>query len=111
MSIDKESAERKVQEHINSIHNSIEIERELVIVETIPYGNEGWIIYFDTKKSTETGNWKDGLIGNYPIFIFQDSGKMYSIYPSTDETEIVQRHRRENPLPATTANFHQPQVA
>jgi hypothetical protein len=111
MSIDKELAVRKVQEHINSIYNPIEIERELVIVETIPYGNEGWIIYFDTKKSTETGNWKDGLTGNYPIFIFQDSGKMYSIYPSTDETEIVQRYRSENPLPATTTHYPQPIVA
>jgi hypothetical protein len=111
MSINKESAERKVQEHINSIYKSIEIERELVIVKTIPYEDEGWIIYFDTKKSIETGNWKDGLTGNYPIFIFQDNGKMYSIHPSTDETKIVQRHRKENPLPATTVHYPQPMVA
>lgn len=107
MNIDKDSAEKKVKEHIEHIYNAINIDRELVIVDMIPYDDEGWTVFFDTKKSIETDDWRYGLTGNYPIFIFKDSGKMYSVYPGTDEAEIVKRHRKENPLPAIASHSHQ----
>jgi hypothetical protein len=111
MNSEEDLAKQIVQEHIEAIYNAINIERELVIVEMIPYDNEGWTVFFDTRKSIETGDWRDGLTGNHPIFIFKNSGKMYSVYPETDEAEIVKRYRKDNPLPAIASHSHQKHAA
>jgi Immunity protein 35 len=111
MSIEKDLAKEKVQQHIEKTYNAINSERELVIVDMIPYDDEGWTVFFDTKKSIETDDWRYGLTGNHPIFIFKDSGKMYSVYPETDEAEIVKKYRKENPLPAIASHSHQRHAA
>jgi Immunity protein 35 len=111
MSIDETLAKKRVKQHIERIYNSTDIERELVIIEAIPYNDKGWTVYFDTRKSVETGDWRDGLTGNHPIFIFKDSEKMYSVYPETDEAEIVRKHMKDNLFSPQSSSSSQPHPA
>ncbi len=101
INIDEDRATELVLHYINSFHDksSSDRKRELVIVDTITYGTEGWIFSYNTKKSVDTGRWIYGLAGNHPIFVFKDNGEMYSIYPDTDEEEIIRRHREKYPSP------------
>jgi Immunity protein 35 len=107
MSINLETATILVLQHINKVYgksNDNDIERELSIVE-ITSKDDGWIFYYDTKASKESGDWRDSLIGSPPIFVFKDNGKMYSIYSDTDEEEIIRRHREKYPLPSQDYSF------
>jgi hypothetical protein len=101
MSINQDAAIKLVLQQINKVYGESSdgsIKRELEIVEIIRYKNDGWIFFYDTKKSIETGDWRNGLVGSHPIFVFEDNGKMYSIYSDIDEEEIVRRHRQKYPL-------------
>jgi hypothetical protein len=100
--IDEDRATELVLQYIKSIYDKSSgshSERELVIVDIITCGTDGWIFSYDTKKSVDTGKWIYGLSGNHPIFVFKDNGQMYSIYSDTDEEEIIRRHREKYPAP------------
>jgi signal transduction histidine kinase len=102
MSISKDDATELVLQHINSTYDNSsdsDSERELVVVDIINYGTDGWIFSYNTKKSVDTGKWIYGIAGNHPIFVFKDNGQMYSIYSDTDEEEIIRRHREKYPAP------------
>jgi hypothetical protein len=98
MSFSEDWAKESVLKHVNNIYgksSGIHSEREIVIVKTICYQSDGWIFFYDTQEAVDTGEWIDGLVGNYPIFVFKDNGNMYSIYPDTDEEAIIRRHREK----------------
>jgi Immunity protein 35 len=98
MRINKDRAEKLVIEHINENYNREKsaAKTELAIRKSIPYEDYGWIFFYDTKKSIETGEWRDGLAGNHPIFVFKDSGEMYSIYPDIELDEIIKKYGKQN---------------
>lgn len=102
MSISEDRATESVLKCINETYGQSsgnQSESEIIIVETISYKDDGWIFFYDTKKSVDTGKWIYGLVDNYPIFVFKDNGNMYSIYPDTDEEAIIRRHREKYPSP------------
>jgi hypothetical protein len=104
-----------VEEVLNYINitygksSGIHSKREIIIVDISPYKDDGWIFFYNTKKSVDNPEkWIYGLVGNYPIFVFKDSGKMYSIYPDIDEEEIIRRHRKDYPSHSPINDMEEP---
>jgi hypothetical protein len=96
--IDENQAKELVLKHINDNYDQDGgVAGGLDTRKIITHNDDGWIFFYDTKKSIDTGNWRYSLAGNHPIFVFKDSGKMYSIYPDIDEEEIIRRHRKDYP--------------
>ncbi|MDH3700991.1 MAG: YrhB family protein [Alphaproteobacteria bacterium] len=51
---------------------------ELAIIEneTIE-GNFGWVFFYETKKYLESGDFRDGLLGNAPIIVSKLDGRLH----------------------------------
>ena len=97
MSINQKDAWDLVLKHINECSDETRIydkEKELMIRDSTPYGDDGWIFSYDTKKSIEEDNWRYSLAGNHSLFVFKDNGKIYSIYTDTTLEEIIKKHRK-----------------
>jgi hypothetical protein len=109
--INENQARKLVFNHINDNYDSEKlggVEGGLDIRKIVSYNDDGWIFFFDTKKSINTGNWRYSLAGNHPIFVFKDSGKMYSIYPDIDAEEIIRRHRKDYPSHSPSNDMEAP---
>jgi hypothetical protein len=49
---------------------------ELVIVKEIEY-DFGWVFCWNTKRFTESGDFRHGLVGNAPLIVDRNDGRVY----------------------------------
>ena len=69
---------------------------ELMVREDRIIRNEhGWVFSYDSKKAILEQNRRYSVAGNYPIFIFEESARMYTIYPGVNLEEIINIHRKD----------------
>ena len=69
---------------------------ELMIMKDRIIKNEhGWVFSYDSKKAILEQNRRYSIAGNYPIFIFEESARMYTIYPGVNLEEIIDIHKKD----------------
>ena len=51
---------------------------ELVLLESMTTERDfGWVFFYDTKRHTETGDFRDSLAGNAPIVVTRVDGEIH----------------------------------
>jgi hypothetical protein len=85
-----ESAKKKVQDYLNlkyETKNDALVIREDYIV----HKEYGWIFSYESKKYLETKEIRYRRVGNFPLLILKDSGKIYPV----DNVEYLEKIVKE----------------
>ena len=91
--IDKETANAIVSLYLKEESDE---QIELMVRENrIIRNDHGWIFSYDSKKAILEQNRRYSIAGNYPIFIFEESARMYTIYPGVNLEEIIDTHKKD----------------
>ncbi|HDR9769529.1 TPA: hypothetical protein QDC27_004794 [Burkholderia cepacia ATCC 25416] len=53
----------------------------------------GWVFYYQSSRFLETGDVRDSLAGNAPLFVSRDDGRAISVSYHRPITESIQAHR------------------
>lgn len=73
----RDEAIRIAQTHLNRIYQRAKGHPEVVIAESAiwerPYG---WLLMYDTAEAIATGDPERGLIGNGPLLVLRESGRI-----------------------------------
>jgi hypothetical protein len=87
-----ESAKKEIQDHLNLKY---ETENDALVIreDYIVHKEYGWIFSYESKKYLETGEIRYRRVGNFPLLIFKDSGKIYSVDSVKHLEKIVQEHQ------------------
>jgi hypothetical protein len=92
--LDRQSATKMAYDHINSPSSLDGI--EVVILDNQTIEKEyGWIFFYNSKKFLETGNFRDGLVGNSPVLVERDTGKIHELGTANPVSESIKKFELE----------------
>ncbi len=91
--ITKAQAETIVSERINQPDPYWPEKPEMVITR-VEERELGWVIYYDSRRHVESGDYRDALAGNAPYFVARDDGSLWDTGTAAPLEERIREAER-----------------